>query len=245
MLLSSWFMVRSYLHIWARPIIAFSAVLTLTSCANSSQTPVSDAPVEASPSPSLAASPTPNSSPPNSLSTVPDHRLISSEGIGDAKLGMTLSDLKASLDGVEFVEQPSLTHDFDAIAVRQNQETWYYILHLTGEPFGDDDVIQGLMTTNPDFMTAKAIGAETPLDEAEAAYGKATLSYHTQNESREYVRFENHPDNNVSFSTGIADDQLAGLYLAPHSGYNETSDYTDDAAIQSVLVVCIVKDCAG
>jgi hypothetical protein len=239
-------MIKFHLYAWIQPILLASALLTLSSCGSSPQPPLaSDAPVEANPDPSETVSPSPDADRLSSSSVVPDHLLISSEGIGDAKLGMTLGDLKASLDDAKFVAQPLLTSDFDAIAVRQNEETSYYILHLAGESFGDDNVIQGLMTTHPDFKTAEAIGPETTIREAEAAYGKAILSYHTQNESREYVRFENHPTNNVSFSTGIADENLAGLYPSPHSGYNETSDYTDDATIQSVLVVCLVKECSG
>ncbi|MGJ3250343.1 MAG: hypothetical protein ACFE0J_04290 [Elainellaceae cyanobacterium] len=177
---------------------------------------------------------------------VPTEFLISAEGIGDAKLGMTFGTLKQTLGSeVEFTEETSLMSDFDAIAVRKDDAVQYYILHLAGDPFTEEDVIQGLMTDNSSFMTAEEVGAGTPIKDAEESYGKATLSYHTRNESREYVRFENHPANNVSFQAGNGEQDPTGIYSAPSSEYNETPDFADSASIQSVLVVCLVEDCAG
>ncbi|MGJ3247999.1 MAG: hypothetical protein ACFE0I_18195 [Elainellaceae cyanobacterium] len=193
------------------------------------------------------STPSPDVTQVNEIDTiVPAEFLISAEGIGDAKLGMTFETLKQTLGSeVEFTEETSLMSDFDAIAVRNDGVVQYYILHLAGEPFTEEDVIQGLMTDNPSFMTAEEVGAGTPIKNAEESYGKATLSYHTRNESREYVRFENHPANNVSFQAGNGEQDPTGIYSAPSSEYNETPDFADSASIQSVLVVCLVEDCAG
>jgi hypothetical protein len=158
---------------------------------------------------------------------------------------MTLADLKQTLGtGTEFTVKSPFLVDFDAIAVRKNGETQYYILYLAGQSLTDRDVIQGLLTDNPKFQTAEGVGAGTSLPAAERAYGKAILSYNTQNESREYARFERQPAANISFATGNGNTKPAGIYASPTSEYNETREFQADAAIQSVLVVCLTDACA-
>jgi hypothetical protein len=184
----------------------------------------------------VAASPPPETA---------DSKLISATGIGPAQLGMTLGDLKTIL-GSEFqftVESPFIV-DFDAIAVRQGEKALFYILFLPGQPLTDTDAIEGLYTDNPDFRTNQGVGPGTPIQEAEQAYGTATLSYNTQNESREYVRFAQQPSANISFATGNGSQNAAGIYPSPTQDYNETKQYRDDATIQSVLVVCLTEGCA-
>jgi hypothetical protein len=207
---------------------------TTTPSAIVSETP--SAVAEAEPSPSM-----PSPSPDTGTSS-----LISPEQIGAAQLGITLGELKATLgpDANFTVESPFIV-DFDAIAVSQNGETLYYILYLAGETFTDDDVIQGLYTDNTRFRTAAGVGPGTPLTEAEQAYGEVTLSYNTQNESREYARFERQPDNNISFATGNGAENLAGVYAGSNEDYNETREYRSDATIQSVLIICLAEGCSA
>lgn len=178
----------------------------------------------------------------SALSTV-----ISSQGIGAARLGMTLGELKQTLgDQATFEAKAPFMVDFDAIAVSYAGEVQFYILHMAGQPFSDSDVIQGLMTDNPNYRTAEGIGSGSTIRQAEAAYGKAVLAYNTSNESREYARFQRHPANNISFGTGNgnAAETTAGIYSSPRGEYNETQQYREDATIQSVLVVCLGEGCA-
>jgi len=107
------------------------------------------------PSPSIAANnatpiptptPHPSSSPPATPSA-PNHHpnLISAEGIGNARLGMSFGDFKKQLSpGVKLQVKSPFIVDFDAIAVSQSGEIQYYILYLAGQPLMDHDVIQGL-----------------------------------------------------------------------------------------------------
>jgi hypothetical protein len=186
----------------------------------------------------------PNLSPSASPVAV-DNRLITDKAIGAAQLGMTFGDLKKTLGaGFEFVVQSPFIVDFDAIAVKRGGEVQYYILYLAKQPFTDVDTIQGLLTKNPKFLTAAGIGAGSPIEKAQKAYGKATLSYNTQNESREYARFERQPANNISFATGNGSSKAAGIYPSPTGEYNETQKFKDDAKIESVLVVCLTEACA-
>ncbi|MBD2460403.1 hypothetical protein H6G89_05040 [Oscillatoria sp. FACHB-1407] len=158
---------------------------------------------------------------------------------------MTLGELKQKLGAsAEFEVKSPFIVDFDAIAVRQSGEVKYYILHLAGQPLQDADVIQGLLTDNPSFKTAAGVGPGTSIQQAEAAYGKATLSYSTSNESREYARFEDQPADNVSFATGNGNTETAGVYPSPIGEFNETQTFREGATIQSVLIVCLSENCA-
>jgi len=181
-----------------------------------------------------------------------DQTLISEQGIGPATLGMTLDALKATLpDGVTLVPQAPFIVDFDAIAIQDGEETLFYLIHLAGDPLQGNDIIQGILTTNPRYQTAEGVGVGTRIQEAEAVYGEATLSHNTENESREYVRFEQHPSTNISFATQSVDAPVAesasgfaGQYDNVNSQYNETTDYRTDAAIEGVLLVCLSESCS-
>jgi hypothetical protein len=220
----------------------FLVLILLAACGKGTTTATSTA------SPQVADFSSPISMPTGSPSASPiavDNRLITDKAIGAAQLGMTFGDLKKALGaGFEFAVQSPFIVDFDAIAVKRSGEVQYYILYLAKQPFTDTDTIQGLLTKNPKFLTAAGIGAGSSIDKAQKAYGKATLSYNTQNESREYARFERQPANNISFATGNGSSKAAGIYPSPTGEYNETQKFKDDAKIESVLVVCLTEACA-
>lgn len=185
------------------------------------------------------------SNPAQELVEETNRTLISAKGIGSAQLGMTLGELKTILGSdAEFTVESPFIVDFDAISVREDNEVQFYILYLAGESFGDEDVIQGLFTDNPKFRTDAGIGPGSSVSQAEETYGEATLSYNTQNESREYVRFAQHPAGNISFATGNANEDTAGIYPTSTEEYHETQDFHENALIQSMLVVCLTEDCA-
>lgn len=216
-------------------------VLLLAACGKgaTTATPTASPPADFS-SPISLPSVSPSASP-----IAVDNRLITDKAIGAAQLGMTFGDLKKALGaGYEFAVESPFIVDFDAIAVKRGGEVQYYILYLAKQPFTDADTIQGLLTKNPKFLTAGGVGAGSSIDKAQKAYGKGTLSYNTQNESREYVRFERQPANNVSFATGNGARKAAGIYPSPTGEYNETQKFKDDAKIESVLVVCLTEACA-
>ncbi|MGB3495639.1 MAG: hypothetical protein WBA57_23115 [Elainellaceae cyanobacterium] len=177
-----------------------------------------------------------------------DASLISTNGVGKAKLGMTFAELKQELGaGTEYTVESPFIVDFDAIAVRQNGELQFYVLYFSGEAFEDDSIVQAVLTTTATFRTDANVGPGTPIAEAEAAYGNAILSYNLANESREYVRFENSPANNILFGTyggGSVSDGYAGIYATPTAEYNETEEYAEGAAIQVVLVTCLAETCS-
>ncbi|NJO66606.1 MAG: hypothetical protein HC832_03615 [Leptolyngbyaceae cyanobacterium RM1_405_57] len=166
-----WTFVKKYL-------IYSSILLWLSGCGTPPVSPEASVPDSTPAVEEVAPSPSPS---PDVETTVPDELLISSEGVGLANLGMTLGELKQVLGAeAEFVVESPFMVDFDAIAVRQAGEVQFYILYLASETFTDEDVIQGLMTDNPKFLTREAVGAGVAIAQAESVYGKATLSYNTQ-----------------------------------------------------------------
>jgi hypothetical protein len=229
--------IRSRLIFCGLPVL-------LAACNSAPPTSVAES---AAPSPTVSASVSPTSKPNPSPTpaAAPENLLISPKGIGAAQLGMKLGDLKQKLGSdVELATVSPFIVDFDALAVRKDGKVQYYILYLAGQSFTDKDVIQGLLTDNPKFKTAEGIGPGATISKAEQTYGKVTLSYNTENESREYVRFANLPAGNLSFNTGNGNKSTAGIYASPTGTYNETQRFKPDATIQSVLVVCLTDACA-
>ncbi|MGJ3252784.1 MAG: hypothetical protein ACFE0J_16880 [Elainellaceae cyanobacterium] len=136
------------------------------------------------------------------LSALTYDRVITHNQIGPARLGMTLGELKQQLgDRAEFVVEQSFMVDFDAIAVRQNGDTLFYIIQSEHEPMQDDDPIQLLLTTNPAFRTPEGVGPGLSINQAVSVYGQPTLSYNSQNEMRESVKFADFSASNVVFRT--------------------------------------------
>lgn len=162
---------------------------------------------------------------------------ISADGIGTAKLGMTVGKLKQVLgSNAEFKVVSPFMVDLDTIAVSQSGEVQYYILYPAGTTFSDANSIELLLTENTNFRTVEGVGPGTSLEQAEAVYGEATLSYNTQNESREQVRFTNQPVENLVFQPTAPNQDFAGIYPSPSGEYNETKKFQEAASIRSVLV---------
>ncbi|MBD2102416.1 hypothetical protein H6F94_16255 [Leptolyngbya sp. FACHB-261] len=156
---------------------------------------------------------------------------------------MTLGKLKQALGaGSTFkVESPFIV-DFDALAVIQSGEVQYYILYPAGTTLGDSDVITALLTDNSRYRTTQGVGPGTSIQQAEAIYGEATLSYNTSNESREYVKFAAQPAQDIFFRTAV-EEGFAGIYPSPTEEYNTTQEFQNTALIRSVEVNCPPESC--
>lgn len=261
-------MIQKTFTVWPRVLscIAILATTTLAGCnepdpptASSSPTTsgaISEAVEEGIDDTIIGPSELPTTAPStqaasSSAGSILSNTIVSEQGLGVAQLGMTLADLKQALPDLEFSPQSPFIVDFDAIAVRKGEETLFYILHLAGSPLTDSDRIRGLITDHPMFKTAEDVGVGTPIHAAEVPYGKAVLSYNTDNESREYVRFENHPASNISFGTqkNVIDQDgsslgLEGIYDTQASQYNETDLYQADATIEAILIICLSATCS-
>jgi hypothetical protein len=209
--------------------------MTLISCWGNTVESIKtkSSPASATPQTIEPSSPTlKKSKPPTS-----DDFLISVKGIGSAQLGITLKQLKRKLGtDTKFQAVSPFMVDFDAIAVYQSGMVQYYILYPSGTNFSDSDPIELLLTDSPNYRTAEGVGAGIPVKQAEAIYGGAILSYNTQNESREQVRFSNYSSPNISFQPTIPNQSFAGIYPSSSEEYNETKQFQDQAVIRSILV---------
>lgn len=237
-----------------RIIIAISFLLVLLGCKEGKKAPST----QETSSPSANTSPAnhssgatstispntpPSETPTTAISNSPQtgkNPLISADSIGPARVGMTLEQLKQLMAGkAEFQVKSPFIVDFDAIAVTEGGKAQFYILYPAGAPLADSDIIEALITDNPNYRTAEGIGPGTPIQKAEAVYGDATLSYNTFNESREYVKFAKQPSKSMSFRLGAAnDDSLAGVYPASKGESNETKEFKKNASIRFVEVYC-------
>ncbi|MDL5056441.1 hypothetical protein [Geitlerinema calcuttense] len=211
------------------PFFLCGLLILLVGCNQNTPTPA------VSPNPTVY--PTAASTPVIPQSENDPSKLISDTGIGEARIGMSLGELKQALgSNAEFrVESPYIV-DFDAIAVRQNGEAQYYILYPAGTTLQDSDPIELIYTENPQYRTVDGVGPQTPIQTAEAVYGQPTLSYNYSSEGREAARFANQPQK-LLFGLGNANrGDLAGIYPESQDEYNETSQYKEDAKIQSIIV---------
>lgn len=187
---------------------------------------------------------------------VDDRVLISANGIGKAKLGMTLGELKAISDeNTKFEVIPSFMVDVNAIAVSQDNVVQYYILYLastTSQPDqaapNDEDLITILVTDNSEYSTQAGVKVGMPIQQAEEIYGDATLAYNTEGESREYITFGAQNPQNIRFRASffkLISDGLgfSGIY-PEYPGVAYTTDkYREDAAIAAIEVACVLDSC--
>lgn len=163
--------------------------------------------------------------------------LISDTRIGTAQLGMTFQQLQEKLGAsAQFKVVSPFLVDFDAIAVSKSGQIQYYIIYPSGTTFTDSSVIELLLTDNPNYRTVEGVGVGTTLQEAQKIYGKAILSYNTQAESREMVRFTNYSSQNITFLPQRNTDDFVGIYPPSSTEYHETTEFNDSAIIGAIFV---------
>ncbi len=165
---------------------------------------------------------------------------ITPVGIGVAKIGMTFKELKATVgNDYQFPVKTSFIEGFDAIAVTKAGAVQYYIPYPTGTNFTDADRIQHLMTDNPNYRTPQGVGPGTPIGQAATIYGgSATLSMSKENESREFISFERHPNGLAFRPKPIGTRSFAGDYPESNEDYLKTQKYDKRAAIGQITVSC-------
>lgn len=225
--------------------IIFVVILTLFAC-QSQKTQIE------SPTSKVA----PNVSQVSNKQTVASEFLISPNGIGKAKLGMTLGQLRQiSTPDTEFNLIPSFSAAHKAIVVSQEGLVQYYILYEVDSDAElaeimpqDSEVITLLMTNNYNYQTEEGIKVGTPIDEAEDIYGNAVLEYNVDGESLEYISFGDYIPDNIRFRASyfkLISDGLgfAGIY-PEYPGVAYTTDkYQSDAAIGAIEVSCVEDRC--
>jgi hypothetical protein len=163
---------------------------------------------------------------------------ISEHGIGEAKLGMTFGELKKVLGSTAQFKVEPYIDGLNTMTIIQSGKVQYGIIYggRTGVLLKDADVIEDLTTDNSNYKTVEGVGPGTTLKQAEAIYGKATLRYSTDNESREDVVFANQPTKKIWFAPKAEGRQFAGIYAPSQRSFNQTNQYHPNAVIRSVSV---------
>jgi hypothetical protein len=169
--------------------------------------------------------------------TIEREALIRADGIAHARSGMTIGELRAALPAdTRLGTLAPFMVDIDAMPVVRGADTLYYVLIVAGEQSSDDATVNIVATMNESFRTAEGIGPASTLAEAAAAYGAPTLSYNTNDESREYASFPRLPES-IRVRVAPASDMsaFAGMYDT-QGEHNETSRYNPAARVMMVLV---------
>jgi hypothetical protein len=205
--------------------------------------PAVPAPVKPKPKVDIAANPQPEPISKLKIPTDPTQQ-ITPIGIGSAKIGMSFKELKQQMgESAQFPVKPSFIEGFDAIAVTKAGAVQYYIPYPTGTQFTDTDRIQHLMTDNPNYRTEQGVGPGTSIKQATIVYGGATLSMSKENESREFISFNQHPNGLAFRPKPVGTHTFAGDYPESNEEYLKTQKYDNRAAIGQITVSCAENQC--
>ncbi|MEB3226089.1 MAG: DUF1176 domain-containing protein [Synechococcus sp.] len=171
--------------------------------------------------------------------------LITADSVGPARLGMTFQEFQAQLPESATLEAVPLGVDLPQGWRVNLYGAEQFIVAFddaeNGENFPSNQAkLTWIMVKNPSYRTTAGVGPGTPLPEAIAQYGPATLSYNQEAESREFIQFENSlftSDRNTQIffrSNQWTISDYAGIYPDSQMSYHTTTDYADHAAIGAI-----------
>jgi hypothetical protein len=169
--------------------------------------------------------------------------LITDKCIGSACIGMTFGQLKAKLGKKVKYKAGQFMVDIDAVEVIQDGKVQYEICYSAGEKLRDKDKITCLSTDNSHYRTKEGVGPSTSLIQAQKIYGRATVSYNTDNESREELKFSKLPKGyeRIWFRPTIkSGDGWAGIYSnsseKDNSSIYKTKKIKPNAYISDIMI---------
>jgi len=176
--------------------------------------------------------------------------LITSESIGPVNLGDSMDNLRKILPTSEYnyKAEEYMVDAYGCIISNKKTGEELLIVGLDEETYQTcEGTINLIRTSNKIFKTAENIGPGSLIADAETKYGKASLTYHTENESREGVSFEKSL-NNAWFIPSPPDqnDNFAGIYTPTmykdengeeyEDSLHETSSYKQGAYIDTISI---------
>ncbi|MEL7143105.1 MAG: hypothetical protein AAGM27_03820, partial [Cyanobacteria bacterium J06554_3] len=174
--------------------------------------------------------------------------LISSDGIGSAKLGTTYGQIKQALGSdYTYTDVSPFMVDLSAVAVLREgisgffpgRAIAFYLAYPASDTLTDSTVINLFITANPKYQTREGTGPGTLLTAAVRDYGKVTLGFNTEGESREFATFERSP-NKLVFRAEALTHTFAGDYSVPDAtrdgSFNQTPAFFENASISQVWV---------
>lgn len=166
--------------------------------------------------------------------------LISSEGIGLAKVGRTYGEIKQALGSAySYENEPNFDIDFTAIAVSREgisdfeagHSVAFRMFYTDSEPLSDRTIITALVAQNPEYQTLQGVGPGTLVSKAVKDYGKAILTFNRDNESRESISFEHGPANFIFRPAALAH-SFAGDYSGS-SARNQGNSYQTETFFEN------------
>ncbi len=173
---------------------------------------------------------------------------ITEGGIGAAKVGMTLAELKKTLkNSARFETQTNFTPGYDALAIRQKGKVQFYIPYPKNKKVTDNEQINILVTDNPTYKTAEGISPGMSIKKATEIYGDAQLGYDPKNSLEEVVRFTRQPGELLFFSGGTERNGRAGIYPSKQQNNDQgfaTNKYGNSGKIKRITVICPNSICS-
>lgn len=130
----------------------------------------------------------------------------------------------------QLVWTPRYLEGYGAIEVREKGHALFSLITNSKQTPSANTTFSTLIIESPRIKTAEGIGPGSLISDAVKEYGSATLNYNPENESREFVAFDNGPENTF-FRTGSVD--TAGIY---EQGSYTTTRYKKDGKIKSLIV---------
>jgi hypothetical protein len=177
-------------------------------------------------------------------------QMIADGGIGAAKVGMTLAELKKNLKNTaRFETQTDFTPGYNALAVKQQGKVQFYIPYPKKQKVSDSDQIKILVTDNPTYKTAEGIAPGMSIKKATEAYGDAKLVYNPKASAEEIAFFERQPGELRFFTGGSERNGRAGVYSPKQQSKEQpsfvTNKYGNSGRIKRITVVCPESVCAS
>jgi hypothetical protein len=173
-------------------------------------------------------------------------QIIADGGIGAAKVGMTLAELKKNLkSSARFETQTNFAPGYNALAVKQQGKVQFYIPYPKNKKVAESDQIKFLVTDNPFYKTAQGVAPGMSIKKASAIYGDAQLAFNPKVKVEEIVAFANQPGDLRFFSSGAESNGRAGIYpkKSPDQGF-VTDKFGASGKIKRITVVCPESVCA-
>ncbi len=170
----------------------------------------------------------------------PSNPLIQPGFLGPARAGLTETELRAQLgDEFELVPAAAVIENTEGFTALKGGVVQFHALHLVGE--GPE--LDLLVTDNPAYRTAEAVGPGTTLDEATTIYGTITLSLGATGQARELIEFSGGPDPSIVFTAvGPSIGETAGIYPDPVEAFAETTVYQPGSTVGQVWVFVVEEE---
>jgi hypothetical protein len=172
---------------------------------------------------------------------------IADGGIGAAKVGMTLAELKKNLkSSARFETQTNFAPGYNALAVRQQGKVQFYIPYPKTQKVTENDQIKFLVTDNPLYKTAEGVSPGMSIKKAAAIYGGAQLAFNPKAKLEEIVAFANQPGDVRFFTSGSESYGRAGIYPKKNQEQASVTDkFGASGKIKRITVVCPESVCAS